>query len=110
MVLDPAHTGPGDLQRTDVEHFRLWENALKVRVYLFVCYLGKLFEDGIDRPADMGRKHDVWQAAQRTIRRKRLISVNIESCAGQTTVPKSVDQRNFVDDRAAGGVDQDSLR
>src|SRR5579864_4394946 len=56
--------------------------------------------------AEMGRDHDIVHAPERMIERQRLDVEHVEAGAGNATLIKGRDQRLFLDDRTARGVDE----
>src|SRR5439155_24459798 len=56
--------------------------------------------------AQMRRDHRVGKVAQGMVERQRLLVIDVQARAGDRALPDRGDQRGFVDDRAARGVDQ----
>src|SRR5579862_2825417 len=56
------------------------------------------------------RKQDIFETPEGMLRRQRLIDVNIERGAADPAFLKRVNQRRFVDHRAASHVDHHRIR
>ena len=71
--------------------------------------LGRLDGDGglrLDRRgAEVRRQDDIGHLQKRMVRRRRLLHENVEGGAGQVAGLEGVGQRLFVNDAAAGAVD-----
>ena len=58
------------------------------------------------RAGDMRGQHDIGQAQQRRVRIDRLVCENVQPRTGKVSTAKCVDERAFVNERAARGIDQ----
>ena len=83
--------------------------------YGAIIEVGKdVFDDALDEdavtvfrdPADVRRENDIRQAPQGMARRQRLLHENIERRTPQPSVLQHLDQRPFVHERGASGVDE----
>ena len=57
------------------------------------------------RRAEVRRKHDVGQRAKRQIVRRRFLLINVQRGAGDVTALQRLEQRGFLDQTAAGAID-----